>query len=312
MNNSEIDRNVLISHLNDVRALELLKKKLSGNIEENINKIKRLGYRSVLTKPDIIPRILLSLVCSLFICIFMSFIAGATVFKDTITSTVHKSFISDEYDGFYLSKSIDYDDIEYVIPKNPEFKHFIIIASIITIIIVAIVVAVTVVITAKKYYSYKKAISNDEKRVSNEQKLKEQLTAQNNDYISKLNELNSVLNENYSVNIIPMQFRNLGGICYLYDYLSTSQESLQSALMNYNMNKINLNIQKLASVQSDMLLQQYITNANLRNIQLQNQGIISKLKNIEQNTETAAVYSAMNEANTRTIAFFQSYDFLKN
>lgn len=311
MDSYNIDRDMLISHLYDVRALELTKRKISNDIDQNIHKINSLGYSVALYKPATFSKIIISFFCSSFVCAMLFFVAGATVFRDSITKTVYTP-IMDSYDGFYLSSHMDYSGMTYVVPKNPEFGRYVATAIIITVVLVVLVVTITAVSAFKKLAKYKKMQSKDNERVANEQSIKEQLIAKNEKYIENLSELNSILNENYSVNIIPQQFRNLGGICYLYDYLSSSQESFQSALMNYNMNKINMNIQKIAAAQSDMLIQQYITNANLKDIKRQSMAMIDKLRNIEQNTENAAVYSAMNEANTRTIAFFKTYDFLKN
>lgn len=311
MDSYNIDRDILISHLYDVRALELTKQKLSNAIEKNIQQINTLGYSAALSKPETIVKIVISFFASLFLCALFFFAAGATVFRDFITEQIRVSHW-DSYNGFYLSRHMDYSGTKYTIPKSPEFERYVTIAIVITIVIVLLVVILTAVSAIKKLSRYKKMQLKDSERVANEQKIKEQLIAENEKHIKNLNDLNSILNENYSVNIVPQQFRNLGGICYLYDYLSSSQESFQSALINYNMNKMNMNIQKMAAVQSDMLIQQYITNANLTDIKRQSRDMLDKLRNIEQNTETAAVYSAMNEANTRTIRFFQTYDFLKN
>lgn len=42
--------------------------------------------------------------------------------------------------------------------------------------------------------------------------------------------LASLLEKNYDLNIIPIQYRNIASICYIYDYMSTSNVSLEEAL----------------------------------------------------------------------------------
>lgn len=42
--------------------------------------------------------------------------------------------------------------------------------------------------------------------------------------------LASLLEKNYDLNIIPIQYRNIASICYIYDYMSISNVSLEEAL----------------------------------------------------------------------------------
>ena len=52
---------------------------------------------------------------------------------------------------------------------------------------------------------------------------------------SELAQINQLLAEGYSFNLIPTQFRSISYIVYLYDYMSTSQQSLESALLHSHM-----------------------------------------------------------------------------
>ena len=67
-------------------------------------------------------------------------------------------------------------------------------------------------------------------------------------------------------------------------------------------------MQHMIQRQGEMLIQQYITNTRLSDMKNQNKAMLSKLCSIEQNTELAAKYAAMNEMNTRTISFFKAYE----
>lgn len=305
---SVVDREALISHLYDVRALELTKQKISAEIEMNTGKINTLGYKSTLKKPSILPKIIISFFAVLCGVVIFFLIAGETVFLDSITDTVHTSLLNN-YDGIYLYSSVDYNGHTYIIPKQPEFMRYIIIAVCTAVLLAVIAALISAAAAFKKRSEYKRQKSLDDNRVAEEQKRKEILIRKNEQHVKELKELNSVLNQNYSVNIIPGQFRNVEGICYLYDYLSTSHESFQSALINFNMNKLNINMQKMVQAQSNMLIQQYITNAKLTDMKKQNKELLNRLYSIEQNTELAAKYAAMNEANTSTIAFFKGMEF---
>lgn len=148
-------------------------------------------------------------------------------------------------------------------------------------------------------------------RVRSELKQKQSLIQRNEKLNQELGELNKILAQSYAIHLIPGQFRNVEGVCYLYEYLSTSRESFQSALINFNMNRLNRNMQHMIQRQGEMLIQQYITNTRLSDMKNQNKAMLSKLCSIEQNTELAAKYAAMNEMNTRTISFFKTYEFFR-
>ncbi len=50
-------------------------------------------------------------------------------------------------------------------------------------------------------------------------------------------EINKLLEEAYSFNLIPLQFRELPYIIYIYDYVSTSQQTLENALLHSHIEK---------------------------------------------------------------------------
>ena len=179
-------------------------------------------------------------------------------------------------------------------------------------VLIAAAVGIAVfVLSMNKLNACNKNKKADEQRVANEMLVRQQLISDNESNIGKMNELNQILSQSYSINIVPSPFRNVDGMCYLYDYLSTSRESLESALLNFNMNRLNINMQQMIQTQCDMLLQQYITNARLGEVKSQNSALLDKLSAVERNMQLAAKYAAMNEANTRTVAFFKTYDFLR-
>lgn len=86
---------------------------------------------------------------------------------------------------------------------------------------------------------------------------------------NEANSLKADLQDAYNANIIPIQFRNIEGVYYLYDYLSTSNESLTSALMQAN-----------------------------QAIFEQNQQILETAQNIENNTAVAAQYAKISAVNS--------------
>lgn len=311
-----IDRQALLSHLNDVRALELTKYKLTTQINSNTNQINRLGYKMALKKPNVWGKVSLCFILSFLVCIVVFGILGATAFSEYITDKVSVDPIFDDFSGFYLYKYFGNEPLRspeyiYIVPEQPNFNMFLLISLCVSAVLSAVMAIITAFVRLKKFSEYKKRKRTDDVRVESELRQRQALIGENDKCISELKELDTVLAQNYSINIIPSQFRNVEGICYLYDYLSTSRESFQSALINFNMNRLNINMQQMIRMQGEMLIQQYVTNARLADVKNQNSAMLSRLSAIEQNTELAAKYAAMNEMNTRTISFFKTYEFLR-
>lgn len=311
-----IDRQALLSHLNDVRALELTKYKLTTQINSNTNQINRLGYKMALKKPNVWGKVPLCFILSFLVCIVVFGILGATAFSEYITDKVSVDPIFDDFSGFYLYKYFGNEPLRspeyiYIVPEQPNFNMFLLISLCVSAVLSAVMAIITAFVRLKKFSEYKKRKRTDDVRVESELRQRQALMGENDKCISELKELDTVLAQNYSINIIPSQFRNVEGVCYLYDYLSTSRESFQSALINFNMNRLNINMQQMIRMQGEMLIQQYVTNARLADVKNQNSAMLSRLSAIEQNTELAAKYAAMNEMNTRTISFFKTYEFLR-
>lgn len=81
------------------------------------------------------------------------------------------------------------------------------------------------------YRSLERAKKNYKSTSENADKSIKELNADKNDISLKLQNA-------YNANIIPLQFRNIQGIYYLYDYISTSNQGLSEALMQCNLEAI--------------------------------------------------------------------------
>ncbi len=121
------------------------------------------------------------------------------------------------------------------------------------------------------------------------------------EYLPTLNkEISStiaLLKKAYSANIIPLQFRNIEGVYYLYDYLSTSNQSLSEALMQANLEAIKSKLDNMIKLQSAQIIQQAQTNARLDNIQAQNQRLQELSEATMNNTAVAAKYAQIAAVN---------------
>lgn len=111
-------------------------------------------------------------------------------------------------------------------------------------------------------------------------------------HISKINndirKMQNILNEAYSANIIPNQFRNIQGVYYLYDYLSTSNQTLSEALLQCNLEAIKQKLDKMISLQSAMVVEIAQQNAKTDKIIQQNRELLSSVKEVGVHTANAA------------------------
>jgi hypothetical protein len=114
----------------------------------------------------------------------------------------------------------------------------------------------------------------------------------------------------YNANIIPLQFRNIQGIYYLYDYISTSNQGLSEALMQCNLEAIKDKLDNVIKLQGKSIVQQAQANAALYE---QNQRILNSLQdlnaktdNVVSNTFVAAKYAQISAINSAVALKMQS------
>lgn len=116
-------------------------------------------------------------------------------------------------------------------------------------------------------------------------------------------EITELLRQAYSANIIPLQFRNIQGVYYLYDYLSTSTQSLSDALMQCNLDAIKQKLDEIINLQSQTIVQQAQANAALYE---QNQRILEAAEATMNNTAVAAKYAQISAVNSQLALKMQS------
>lgn len=141
----------------------------------------------------------------------------------------------------------------------------------------------------EKYENLKQEIKKAEEEITNKGNNDIQLLK------ADINSMKQMLDRAYSANIIPMQFRNIQGIYYLYDYMSTSNQSLSEALMQCNLEAIKEKLDKMIELQCNMIIQQAESNEMMIR---QNEHIIQHLVEVNKNTAAAAYYSKIAAVNS--------------
>ncbi|WP_028506413.1 hypothetical protein [Ruminococcus sp. FC2018] len=145
------------------------------------------------------------------------------------------------------------------------------------------------------------ALATKEKYESEYNKWKEETSAITTEILSEEQYTREILKNAYNANIIPLQFRTIEGVYYLYDYLSTSNQSLAEALMQANLESIKQRLEQVIAVQGKMVIEQQQANAKLANIQQTNQQILENAKRTVINTAQAAKYAQIAATNTELL-----------
>ncbi len=146
------------------------------------------------------------------------------------------------------------------------------------------------------------ALAEKEKYESVYSQWKEDSMTITNEIITEEQYTRGMLNKAYDANIIPLQFRTIEGVYYLYDYLSTSNQTLAEALLQANLEAIKQRLDQVIATQGKLIVEQQQTNAKLANIQQTNQQILETAKQTAANTAQAAQYAQIAATNTELIA----------
>ncbi|WP_449073317.1 hypothetical protein [Ruminococcus sp.] len=144
----------------------------------------------------------------------------------------------------------------------------------------------------KKMEEYRVLVSRSVELLSKEEEKEKEFKTLLTADIQKAQEQ---LDKAYSVNIIPLQFRNIQGVYYLYDYISTSNQGLSEALMQCNLDAIKQKLDNVIQLQGKAIIQQ--AQANVA-IMKQNQQILETAQATMQNTAVAAKYAQIAAVNS--------------
>lgn len=150
---------------------------------------------------------------------------------------------------------------------------------------------------------YKRQIAEEAIRVQQELLERDALIEQRDGFQKNLDEAERVMEKAYSANVIPKQFRNLYAVYYLYEYLSTSQSTLESAMLHFDLNEIKAKLDSIIDQQEQIVLQNAISISQNDKIIEQNSNIIRSAMKIETNAERIAQYEAIQATNSGVIAF---------
>lgn len=207
--------------------------------------------------------------------------------------------------------------------------------------IVCVVLGLYFIIKSSEGYSqYKDDLAQynqESERVESHNRKEEEIQKQNSAarkrYTDKWNDkqswyreenakLDNLLAQFYNMNLIPLQFRRLSSICYVYDYMSTSQATLESALFSQHMEegiqRIESKLDNVVSRLENLIYEtrclqgsmDWMIEQNKQMIEKNNQ-MLESLERNESNTLEAARYAELSANYSKANAYFGLATYLK-
>ncbi|MCD8117125.1 MAG: hypothetical protein LUE21_08465 [Oscillospiraceae bacterium] len=135
-------------------------------------------------------------------------------------------------------------------------------------------------------------------------------------YNGERSKVQQLLADFYGMNILANQYRNLAAVCYIYDYMSSSQASLEDTLIHEHMEN---GIQRLEAKLDSIIVRLedivYETRCLRRNSERtieQNNNMLTSLQQTERNTMEAAQYAQLSANYSRANAYFSLATYLKD
>ena len=133
------------------------------------------------------------------------------------------------------------------------------------------------------------------------QNLKKEREEKRKVFQQRYTEVQTILNDFYDMNIIPVQYRNLPAIVYINDYMQSSNEALRDAFLSHQINdgiqriegKLDTIIHKMNSL---IYEQRVMNNYNRDNIKRQidmNNQMIASFKRMESHQENVEEYTRL-------------------
>ena len=168
----------------------------------------------------------------------------------------------------------------------------------------------------KKASEYNKQEKERVRNSANDAEIIERKWEQRSAYLtSEYNTVDSLLTDYYDQNILAKQYRTLPALIYIYDYMSTSQESFRDTLIHEHMedgiqkilNKLDLIIQQ----NEEIIFRQHRIEAQNSKMISQNREMLGTLERTEQNTISSEQYARLSANYSRVSAYFSAATYLE-
>ncbi len=283
--NTIFNRDVLTNYLNNLQTLEFAKHKLTE--EENIlnYKISSLGH-------------------SRFVPSRSKLSDYGTHFGGLVAMVV--IFVL----GILINKGLNGNGLLSIF--DDLLGPIVTFAQIAAVIIAIIIVCVMIRDYVRDGARYKRQTQEEADRLKTEKAQRERCVRALELVKRDLRSTTVLLDEAYSINIIPAKYRNIYAAYFLYEYISTSMVSLSEALYHCDLDEISQKLDEIIEQQKEIIMKLARSNALNERIINQNEQILKHAIATENNTALAAQYSQISAVNSKTVSQIQSYNFYKN
>lgn len=276
--NQVFNRDVLNNYLYNIRVLEVCKNKLMNEKNEIINRINSLGYSQVNYR-----KYHFDLELAKYTWIFVAVVIIIELLAGKLLI-----WIFDASWGLIIG---------------------LIVAALIFAIILTLI---DITDESSKKKIHMQNVAADDYRVANELKEKEKLTAYLPGLENEINKIENLLNDAYSVNLIPSKFRNVYAAYFLYDYISTSSATLNEALLHCDLDTIQKKLDEVIRNQEEIIIEMAYNNALNKRIVQQNEQILQHAIQTENNTAYAAQYTKIAANNSGVVAAISMSEYLRS
>ena len=149
--------------------------------------------------------------------------------------------------------------------------------------------------------------------------LQKQWTEENDMLKTQFVKVSQILEHFYSMNLLPSQYRNLASTIYIYDYMSTSQASLEDTLIHEHMEngikrletKLNQIVDRLDDIVYETRCIRDENRANVERVISENSQMLSELQEISSNTQDAAQYAELAANYSKANAYFSLANYFR-
>lgn len=159
---------------------------------------------------------------------------------------------------------------------------------------------------------YVSKVNQDKQRVQRETKERNDVIAYRAGLKKDYNKLCGIRNRLYSADIIPFDFRNLGAVVSLYNNMSTSSCSLEFAMTHVDLKIIQSQLSQIIEQNKEIILNQYIQQAQNERIIESNQSMLSKLTRIEKSAQRSEQYAKITASNSEVCKYMLTASYFRD
>ncbi len=291
---TKYDREFLVPYLQNICALHLLDRKLSGKTRELNRKMRELenqrGYDNPLpTPPEKMQVITIGRVISFAIGAYIAYGGITMMLIEAVVLALVLFATATPFIGgaiWCAKRAIDWNELA---PRRYQMEM-------------------------EGYENVEKMNRANMQRI---QTLKMRLQTDWDKCAGESNLVNATLQRAYSTNIIPYQYRNIYAAIFLYDWFSTSRaDDLDMALNMFVLEEIKSKLDRIIENQSEMILNQCMMLANqersLEEQQRHDELVAQRLDQIATSSEERNTYLSMIESNSAVTAYFATAEYIRH